>query len=55
LTFYQTAVNFVTNIFAVRANSKFQFVHAAVSKIHGSFPYRYYNINLRESLVLAVL
>ena len=27
-------VNFVVNIFAVRANSKFQFVGAAVRKIH---------------------
>jgi len=27
-------VNFVLNIFPFRANSKFQFVRAAVSKIH---------------------
>jgi len=26
--------NFLWNIFAVRANAKFQFVRAAVSKIH---------------------
>jgi len=41
-------VNFVLNIFAVRANSKFQFVRAAVSK--NSFLNSYYKINLRESL-----
>jgi len=36
LTFFKvkTFVNFATNIFAVRANSKFKFIGAAVSKIH---------------------
>jgi len=32
--FIKRFLNFVANIFAVRANSKFQFVGAAVSKIH---------------------
>jgi len=31
---FKQFVNFVLNIFAVHANSKFQFVCAAVSKIH---------------------
>jgi len=31
---FKRFVNFVWNIFAVHANSKFQFVRAAVSKIH---------------------
>jgi len=34
LTFSQRLVNFVLNIFAVLANSKFKFISAAVSKIH---------------------
>ena len=36
------------NILAVRVNSKFQFIHAAVSK--NSFPNSYYKTDLRESL-----
>ena len=32
--FFERFVNFVLIIIAVRANSKFQFVRAAVSKIH---------------------
>jgi len=32
--FFKRFVNFVLNILAVRAKSKFQFVRAAVSKIH---------------------
>jgi len=32
--FFKQFVNFVLNIFGVRANSKFQFVRAAVRKIH---------------------
>jgi len=31
---FKRFVNFVLNIIAVRANSKFQFVRAALSKIH---------------------
>ena len=32
--FFKRFVNFVLNIFAVRACSKFQFIRVAVSKIH---------------------
>ena len=38
------------NIFAVRSDSKFHFVHVAVSKIHP--PNNFYKINHRESLIV---
>jgi len=36
--FFKRLVNFVLNIFAVRANIKFEFVRGAVSEIHSQTP-----------------
>jgi len=48
LTFFKRLVNFVLNIFAVRANSKLQLVRAAVSKIQTQTVTAKYTFDFRE-------